>query len=66
MATLEFMIVMATMVMADGRYKVAVMDIQFKSTKKLVMMLSSSQSDSSLKSYRHFCDFIEFQVIFLL
>ena len=42
MATLEFMMamailaIMATMVMADGRYKVAIMDIQLKSTKKLV------------------------------
>ena len=48
MATLEFMMamaivaimailaIMASMVMTDGRYKVAIMDIQLKSTKKLV------------------------------
>ena len=53
--------------MANGSYKVAIMGTQLKSTKKLALLCwFLSQLDNPLKSYRHFCDVIDFHAILTL
>ena len=57
---LAVMAVMAVMTMANG------MVPSPRALKNSLMVLSLPQLDNPLKSYRHFCDVIEFQTILTL